>query len=163
MGDAGQYYINTLDAISGDFLKHDGTRFIPNVPKSIGWFGFGYNASGNTVIYHTIPPHGNFYTNATESIVDLIFDYAFTVKRIRLNSPTNTRNGNTIISFRDDGADATGATVTIGSTATGEFDSGALSAAVAAGSRINWKVDPTAGSSGNLLCMGWLEYEVLLQ
>jgi len=63
--------------------------------------------------------------------VNLYFD--FTLVRNTLTVITNNTSGaNPVLSFRDDGADVGGVTITAGGT--GQFDSGALTASVASGS-----------------------------
>jgi hypothetical protein len=84
----------------------------------------------------------------TEALCALTIDYGFTVKRLRGIASANTLNATTTFAFRDDGADVT--TATLGATTTGEFDSGAVSVAVAAGSKCNFRVDSSGSASGSM-------------
>jgi hypothetical protein len=120
------------------------------------------NLGATTVQYQSVPTP--FQIGGTESSLDLVFDYALLVTRFRLALTLNTRTQNTIISFRDDGADVTGTPITIPAAGGGEMDSGALTSVVTAGSKINFKYDPaTAGGTGNITCFGLLTAIVLLQ
>lgn len=154
--------ITDTSAASGDFLKHDGTRFVRNIPKTgANLFllrGTTIATGTNSVQYFNLDCT---IVNATETIVDLILDYAITVKRFRIMSHANAKTANTIVALRDDAADV--GAITIATGVTGELDSGALSTVIASGSKINWKIDTSASASGAITIWGWVEYEVLLQ
>lgn len=153
---------NTLYARIGTVWTILGSKSVSGgVPKSISHFEPRASPGAvNTLLYISITNH---ILNATENIVDLIHDYAFTITRYRIMVHSNTKDGNTIVAFRDDGADVTGTVFTIAAGVTGELDSGALSVAVAAGSRINWKIDQTASTTGSIVVWGVVEIEYLLQ
>jgi len=84
----------------------------------------------------------------TEGDVTLIQDNGFTVIRHRSHVRLNSKNGNTLLSFEDDSI-AIGQ-LTIAAAATGDFDSGALTDVVAAGSEIDFGRDTSASSSGTI-------------
>ena len=86
--------------------------------------------------------------SVTESQVQAPIHFAFQLNRVFMNVNSNSMNGDTIIGIRDDGS--TIGSVTIGNDATGEFITAALEVDVASGSDVNWIVDSTASSSGNI-------------
>ncbi len=74
---------------------------------------------------------GAFFSQygSTEADKDITIYKPLTVIRLTINLTANSKGTNSLMSFRDDGADA--GTVTITASTTGEFDSGVLSVAVA--------------------------------
>ena len=151
--------ITDASAASGDFLKHNGTRFVRNIPKSVQFFVFGMSTTSQLVFYQICPG----LSSSTEANQSVTCDYALTVKRVRASVDTNAKTGNVVLTMRDDGADVTGSAVTMTAGNVGEFDSGAISVAVAAGSKINFKIDYTGSGTGSLVFHGFAECEILLQ
>jgi len=87
-------------------------------------------------------------SSSTEGDVDVPITFVYEVNRMRAVIQTNTKNGNTVLAFRDDGV-SIGA-LTISASGTGSFDSGALTDSIVAGSLVNWVMDMTASSSGSI-------------
>jgi len=83
----------------------------------------------------------------------ITWDWGLTIKRIYLQTQSNTKNANTILAFRDDGV--TVASITIAASTTGEADSGDLTVLVASGSLINWMLDTSLSASGVIGEMAW--------
>jgi len=92
------------------------------------------------------------YTNltgiGTEANWQITIDWELTIKRLLVRWETNSKNGDTIMAFRDDGVNV--APVTVAASTTGEFDSGDVTGLIASGSAVNFIVDTTASSSGTL-------------
>jgi len=84
--------------------------------------------------------------DATEANRDAIIDHAMTTDRIRANVNINTKNGATILGWRDDGV--TIDSISIAASTTGDFDSGQLSSVVATLSRVDIIIDTSGSSSG---------------
>jgi len=83
-----------------------------------------------------------------ESVVQVTIDDAFIVTRTRCVVDANTKDAASTVHFRDDAADVTSITVPLGTT--GQFDSGVVSVAVAAGSACNHRIDTSLSTSGTL-------------
>jgi hypothetical protein len=137
--------ITDTSAVAGDFLKHDGTRFVRNVPKSLMILST-HLLSASATNFFTIP----FSSSAsTEALADFVIDYPITVTRLRAQCWVNTKTGAVTAAIRDDGVDVTGSRVTITAATTGEYDSGALSVDVAAGSKISFNIDCSAAGTNS--------------
>lgn len=116
---------------------------------------FGSVASSSfTARFDSISNAANF--TATESQVQLTYPFDFTVVRAIAKMNTNGVNGNSVFAFRDDAADVTGTVLTIPAGSLAEVDSGALSVAVAAGSKICFRHDTSASSTGTWLMSHYL-------
>ena len=87
--------------------------------------------------------------SSTESDMAQTLDFPFTLRRITSRVTANTKDGDTTINLRDDGASTAG-TITIAAAATGIATTGAISNAVASGSVVNWQVDKSLSSSGSI-------------
>lgn len=85
---------------------------------------------------------------AVEGNIDIAIDYAFTLIRVRAAIQNNTKDGASLYGLRDDAADA--GSVSVAASTNGEFDSGALSAAVASGSKITQFRDYSASTAGSI-------------
>lgn len=108
------------------------------------WFDQSwYSATANGLRYI---PLVRGSTHATETDASITRDIAYTVKRFRARIETMTKTANPTIAYRDDATDVSSLTIT----GTGEFDSGAISVGVAAGSLVNFKVDTSVSTSGTL-------------
>lgn len=82
----------------------------------------------------------------------MTFPYAINVTRAVFKYFTNTfGQGNSVASFRDDAADVTGTVLTIPFGSTAEFDSGSINSRIEAGSKIDFRLDTSAHSTG-----GWV-------
>jgi hypothetical protein len=163
----------------GDVSYHNGTdnvRLAGNItttPKFLGQTGDGANSAAPTWVqpkarihfsmsfsgtseatdrirYHAAVS-GSTFASTTEALVQLTYPDAFTVIRMLVKCISNTMDGNTVFSFRDDAADVTGAVLTVPAASTAEVDSGVLSVAVAAGSKINFKWDSNASTAGGFV------------
>ncbi len=110
------------------------------------WAGC-HSGTSNTARFY--PINGGNTSLTVEADVGIIFPYAVTLKRIRYLVSGNTKDASTVIAFRDDGVDVQAFTSTAASQT--DFDSGAISTAVAASSVINWKVDASASSTGTIV------------
>jgi hypothetical protein len=121
------------------------------------WSG-AFSGTSNTLRY--APINGGNTTVTTEADVGIIYPYAVTLKRIRYLVSGNTKDANTVISFRDDSADVQSSTISAGSNT--DFDSGAISTAVAANSVINWKADASASASGTITVYMFAIWEAAL-
>lgn len=119
-------------------------------------FHVGVSGTANNALYVPINSEGSLISSTTEAAVDLTLDFGFTVRRDRAIVVTNTKSADSMLAFRDDGS-SVGA-LTIGAGATGEFDSGALSVAVASGSLCNFLRDTSASGSGSLNYKQIVEY-----
>jgi hypothetical protein len=119
------------------------------LPKSVLWFSMYLSNNASNTLFYSLPFQGAL-TSGTETTLDLTFDYPMTITRARAFCSLNTKNAATTLSFRDDGADVTGTAITINAGATGEFDSGALTSAVAAGSKIVFRTDASTSTTGNI-------------
>jgi len=78
-----------------------------------------------------------------------IVGFGFTVIRSTASFATNGKDGDTICGFRDDGV--TAGSITVGAGLTGQFDSGAISVAVATLSECCMLLDSSASSSGSFV------------
>jgi len=99
--------------------------------------------------YHPIFVTQSWSTIRTER--SQIITFAFTLTRLRLKIRINTSNGATPVSFNEDNVDL--GTITVPASATGAFDSGALTDSVAAGSDISIHRDTTSSSAGTFQFM----------
>ncbi|MAE81701.1 MAG: hypothetical protein CMB80_03110 [Flammeovirgaceae bacterium] len=93
-------------------------------------------------LFHSI----SWANSTTEGDVVSTLNNGFSIIRHQATFFSNTKNGDTVISFRDDGASSN--SLTIGASTSGEFNSGAISVAVADDSECCWERDATASSSG---------------
>ena len=89
-------------------------------------------------------PDGNGL-NDTEANIDVTARFGFQVIRTFMHVGVNAPTDDTVISFRDDGSSI--GSLTAGSTATGDFESGALTDNVASGSLINFLKDSVAAGA----------------
>ena len=101
---------------------------------------------------------GSLLLTGTEATVQQTCPNRVRVTRIITKMSSNSVTGNTTISLRDDGADVTGSLFTIAAADTTEKDSGALNAVIEANSKINFKIDATASTSGNWLFAYFIVY-----
>jgi len=129
------------------WIQMGGAGYKPKVIFSLGW-GTG---TSTTVVARYYSPLSVAFQNATETLMSSAFPYDFTVKRMLCKMATNTLDGTFIFSFRDDVADVTGTALTIATGSTTEVDSGALSVAVAAGSKIAFKSVGGTATTGTWL------------
>jgi len=88
-----------------------------------------------------------FVGDTAEANAVITFDWAITLKRIYLRVETNSKNGSTVIGYRDDGV--TVASITVAASTTGEFDTGDITVLVDSGSLVNWIMNYTASTSGS--------------
>ena len=137
-------------------LKGNGTSAFTTLTGTFFgmWVGM-FQGTSNTARF--TPVGAGNQTGTTEADVSIIWPYAVTIKRIRYNISGNTKDGNTVMAFRDDGVDVQPNTQTAGSST--DFDSGALSTAVAANSVINFRHDTSASSSGTIQTLMYVIWE----
>lgn len=117
----------------------------------------GLNASdtGNTIRYRS------WWSNieaATETNTDTTIDYNIRIRRLRVVVTGNTKDGATIIGFRDDAVTTTSVSIT--ALTTGEFDSGTVNTSIASGSLIDWILDRTASTTGSMTAEWHSEFEL---
>jgi hypothetical protein len=124
-----------------------------------GFFQGEFSGTSNTLRYGAI---GGNLTQLTENDVGIIHDYPIVIKRVRYISSGNTKNAVCNIALRDDNADITGTTKTFNAGVSESFDSGALNYLIEAGSKVNWKVDNSASTSGTIIIIMYAAYEVAL-
>ncbi len=124
-----------------------------NGAKSPFWITGSRAVAAATTVHGT--PFGSSaseWTTSGETTRRFPLNFTFEPKLLTVNVVANSLNGNCIVSFRDDGADVTNATVTVASTDTTpgtKKTSAAITATVATGSLICWQVDSTAAASGS--------------
>ena len=94
---------------------------------------------------------GGTQNATTESLIQATFPYALRIKRMIVKFATNSKDGATVVKLRDDAADVSGCTITIPAGSTAEVDSGPIDTAIAAMSKVNWRVDTTASTTGNII------------
>lgn len=112
-------------------------------------FLFGHNGGSISVFSDLFGGFwGNFYSNdsLTESEVTIPIDFAFRIRRLRMNLLSNTMAQNVFHRIRDDGV--TVVSITILATTAGQFDTGDLSVDVGSGSEMNFNQDASAVLSG---------------
>ena len=105
--------------------------------------------------YATIEGNSQAF-NATEANVQATARTAFTAANMYVNISTNSLNGATSFNLRKDTGNST-LMVSVGATATGQFEDLAHTDSYVAASLINWMVDTTASSSGTIVinCIGF--------
>lgn len=113
--------------------------------------------TATTLSYASLGDVSHLNGGATESAVDRVLTRAIRITRVRVITVGNTRTNDISLGFRDDGATVASVTVTAGAANT-EFDSGALSVEVVAGSKCNFIRDLSAGT-GTLSYILIVEYE----
>lgn len=94
---------------------------------------------------------GGTQNATTESLIQATFPYALRIKRMIVKFATNSKDGATVVKLRDDAADVSGCTITIPAGSTAEVDSGPIDTAIAAMSKVNWRVDTSASTTGNII------------
>ena len=85
---------------------------------------FSVGASGTSSSTYAVQYISGFNTlrfPSTEALASTVYPYAFTVRHLAVKFTTNGLNGSTVITFRDDTADASGVTATITAASTAEF------------------------------------------
>jgi len=84
-----------------------------------------------------------------ESQVQAPIHFDMTLTRLDVFVQNNSKDGDTVFSFRDDGVSL--GIITVGTLLTGLFDSGALSDEIASGSLINFLDDLSASTLGSIV------------
>ncbi len=157
----------TLDVVKGGtgaitltgVLKGNGTGAVTVLNGTFfGVWSGCHSGTSNTARFY--PINGGNTSVTTEADVGLTFPYAVTLKRIRYLVNGNTKDASTSMAFRDDGVDVQVHTVTAASNT--DFDSGAISTAVAANSVINWRLDASASSTGTIVVYMYAIWEAAL-
>ena len=158
VGDASEKVTELSGGTSGDVLTANGAGVLPSYqPLPAGGAdanfivsSFYINAYTQNGMRYAGLWQNNFDTDykMNDGSVSIPLDFAWELNRIEFRNASNTKNGDTIFNFRDDGADI--ASVTIPSSSSGLFTAGVLAVAVASGSNCNWKINTTASSSGTL-------------
>lgn len=113
-------------------------------------FGGARTPTFGATAYQTLFQSNVSTASSTEANTTVPLNFTFAPTKLSVKVASNTMNANTIISFRDDAADVTNATVTVASTdGAGTLkESSAITAVVASGSLVCWKVDASASGSG---------------
>ena len=125
-----------------------------------GVFHAGQSAtSANSVAYIPIGDMAATYSNGTEGVTDYPVQFNCYITRVQALIPANTKGGDVVLAFRAGGASVGALTVTAG--ATTDKDSGAISVYVAAGTKINFMRDSSAGASGSISFNIFAEYVVV--
>jgi len=102
------------------------------------------NENNNDVRYAGIYGASNDSTN--ESGRQATINFNFQVNRVTVNLNFNSKDGSTIIAFRDDGVSIGDITILAG--ISGQADSGALTTDVVSGSLVNFILDFSASTTG---------------
>jgi len=113
-------------------------------------------AYASTSVFFWTVLSGNIFSG-TESIVDVTFNFEFTIVRHGAVLTANTRSNTMIFNIRDDAVDAN--TLLIGGGLTGEFISGVLAITVASGSLMAFEIDPDPPNAGSHVHMQYCECE----
>lgn len=103
-------------------------------------------ASNNADMFFGLFYSGTWANSTTEGDVDSTLNTGFTIIRHQAMVFSNTKNGATVLSFRDDAASSD--SLTVGAGTSGEFNSGVISVTVADDSKCCWNRNATASSSG---------------
>lgn len=126
-------------------ISNSGTVTIPTGTDTLVAQSTNYNltfallqsAAYTTAQTTYIPINGNIFQNrTTEANVQCTFPFAIRLRRLIAKCSVNGNSANMTIGLRDDAATATSVTIT--SSSTNEFDSGAIDVTIAAGSKVNW-------------------------
>ena len=99
--------------------------------------------------------NGAFYIGAggsgaigTEATVQYVCGFSGVLKRVRFGVSANSKNAATVVGFRINGS--TVGSTSVNAAATGKFDSGALTSAIASGDSLNFILDTSASGSGSI-------------
>jgi len=107
-------------------------------------------SSGNSLIFVPFGANSGNVNSATEGEAVSRVKSALVLVRHNIQVSTNTKNGVTRVTCRDDTANIVGTDFTITASTTGEFDSGVLTSAIAADSLICTERDTSVPSSGSI-------------
>jgi len=145
--DAGYYFYETD---THKLLYWDGSSWSGAAVAAPMTFGGARTPTPAATAYQTLYQSSVSTASSAEANATTPLNFTFMPFKLSVKVSSNTLNGNTIISFRDDAADVTNATVTIASTdAAGTLkESSAITATVASGSLVCWKIDASASSTG---------------
>jgi hypothetical protein len=147
---------NTATVGNKDF---DSTNKFTSVGlKFFGFFTGAHSGTSNTRRFYGINDAN--VSSLTEADFAAIFDYALTLKRIRYIVSGNTKNANTIISFRNDGVDIDDLTINAGQNLI--HDSGPINISINAGAKLAWKMDASASASGTIIVFFYAAWEAIL-
>jgi len=113
--------------------------------KDVWTMLFTGTQSSNSVLFWGI---NGVNIDATENDVETVLSYQVTQTRMISNVYQNTKNGDVILSLRDDGSSIN--PLTVGAGITGVLDSGAVSTDIALNSTVNFIRDATGSSSGSI-------------
>jgi|GEM_PF-4434027 len=147
-----------LFLMNNDFNSVGSTGTVPASINVTGWgnknfyveregksfFHFWESRTGNTAVYYAIA--GDAPSSSTESSRQITITDDIIITRMKAVVGTNSKDGSTVLAFRDDSSSV--ATLTIGAGVTGQRDSGVLYTKVAAGSLVNFLSNTTASSTG---------------
>lgn len=141
----------TLSNLGGTLGVTQGGTGITTQPKGVIHFNAIFSSAASSSYLARFFPFASVVGSSTESLMQITYPFGFTVTRALAKMNVNGLNGSSVFSFRDDAADVTGTALTITTGSTTEVDSGALSVAVAAGSKLCFKFDTSASASGTWL------------
>lgn len=118
-----------------------------------------YASTANTVAY--LPIGGTAGANGTENTRHTIVTRPVRITRIYVGVSVNARTGQTVVGLRDDGATIASVTIPATTTYTSSLlDSGVLDVVIAAGSKVNFIVDPSAVADTNSLTVSTINVEL---
>lgn len=159
---SGQIWVKTATPNQLFFTDDAGTDFQlgggGGAAKFITFTGI-VTSTGNVLFFVPFGSVSNAESSSTEANEVSRVKSALTLLRHNAQVVTNTKNGATKVTCRDDGVDITGTDFSITASTTGEFDSGALTSAIAANSLICTERDTSASSSGSFRAHLTTEFE----
>jgi len=153
-GEADPDATGELQRNGANLLYHDGTDAI-DLTVGRGALTTGMEAADGTDDALFLPIGGETIT-ATEADIHVPIPYEMVVRRLVGMCDVNGSNGDTILSFRDDGGNA--ASAVLGTSVASSFDSGAQAVTVAAGSKCNFGIDTSERSSGTIRATGMIAF-----
>lgn len=114
-------------------------------------FTFGYvGSSGGSSTYALRYYSDNSqFASGAEVTVQQTIPFTVRVKRVIMKQGTNSLNTNATASLRDDEEDVLGTVMTMIPGNIDEIDTGPLDVEILKGSKINWKIDISAASTGS--------------
>lgn len=123
--------------------------------KFFGFFNSVHSGTSNSNRFY--PLNGGNTSVTIENDVANIWDKGITIKRIRYTISGNTKDQNTIVSFRDDASDIHLYTIPAGNN--DDYDSGDISIVVASGSRLAWRMDGSLSTIGTIVIYFYMLWE----
>jgi len=133
--------------------------YVDALPKSVVVFGFYTGTLAAATLF--FPPFANpsIISDVTESDVAINFTKGLKLLSIHAIVRGNNTTVDSVLSFRDDGADVAGSALTITLGTTGKFDLNGIDTDIASGSDLAWRI--LIGTTGGLQLAGLAIFEVI--